>query len=171
MHLRTKKIAFLSIMAAFSIILMYLGCVIETSTLFFIAAASFLVGVAVREHGFSAGAVFFAVCLLLSFFLLPNKLYCITYTAFGLYIWFGDFCVLKWNERHEKKLGRFPYFFMKLFIFNVLFIPVLVAFPQLLIGKELDTKWIVLTALAAQPALIVFDYAYVWFHNHVWRKR
>lgn len=170
MHLKSKDIAFLSIMAAFSVVLMYLGCLIEVNTLFFMAAASFLVGVAAQEHGFFAGAVFFAVCLFLSFLLLPNKLYCLTYAALGIYIWAGDFCMVRWSVKHKQAMRGLPYLFMKLFIFNLLFIPFLIFFPQLIFGTAFGRQWMVWMALAAQPALVIFDYAYVWFQSHVWKE-
>ena len=41
MHVGAKKIAVLGLLAAFSVLLIVLGAVIETSTLFFICGASF----------------------------------------------------------------------------------------------------------------------------------
>ena len=46
MHLNTKKIAFAGVMLALTEVGIALGSVIETNTLFLLAAASFFVGIA-----------------------------------------------------------------------------------------------------------------------------
>ena len=58
MHVKAKQIAFLGLLAAFSVLLLVLGSVFEVSTLFFICGAAFCVGIAVREWGIYYGAAF-----------------------------------------------------------------------------------------------------------------
>ena len=50
MHVGAKKIAVLGLLAAFSVLLIVLGAVIETSTLFFICGASVWVGITSLER-------------------------------------------------------------------------------------------------------------------------
>ena len=51
MHVSGKKLAVSGLLAAFSVVLITLAAVIETSRLFFIAAASFCIGIVLREWG------------------------------------------------------------------------------------------------------------------------
>ena len=51
MHIKAKKMAFGGLLLALSVICMILGSVIETGTLFLLAAASFFVGIVFREFG------------------------------------------------------------------------------------------------------------------------
>ena len=51
MHLNTKKIAFAGVMLALTEVGIALGSVIETNTLFLLAAASFFVGIVIQKRG------------------------------------------------------------------------------------------------------------------------
>ena len=73
MHLNTKKIAFAGVM-------------LETNTLFLLAAASFFVGIVIQEFGLKSGAGFLLAGILLGIFLSPNKLYVVSYAFMGFYI-------------------------------------------------------------------------------------
>ena len=58
MHVKAKTMAFGGLLLALTVVCMALGSIIETSTLFLLAAASFFVGIVVREFGLKAGAAF-----------------------------------------------------------------------------------------------------------------
>ena len=58
MHVKGKMMAFCGLFLALSVVCMSLGSVIETNTLFLLAAASFFVGIVIREFGMKAGAAF-----------------------------------------------------------------------------------------------------------------
>ena len=58
MHVKAKKIAFGGMLLALTIIFMMLGSIIETGTLFLLAAASFFVGIIWREFGAGSGVAF-----------------------------------------------------------------------------------------------------------------
>ena len=47
MHVKTKKLTVSAMLLAISVLLIYLGNILESSTLFFLALASFCTGVAV----------------------------------------------------------------------------------------------------------------------------
>ena len=51
MHVNARKIALSGVLAAFAVVLIVLGSIFETSTLFLLAAAAFCVGIVVREWG------------------------------------------------------------------------------------------------------------------------
>ena len=90
MHVKAKTMAFGGILLALSVICMALGSVIETSTLFLLAAASYFVGIVIREFGMKAGAAFYLADVLLGFLLAPNKFYVLSFAAMGLYILFAE---------------------------------------------------------------------------------
>ena len=54
MHVKAKTMAFGGLLLALTVVFMALGSIIETSTLFLLAAASFFVGIVVREFGLRA---------------------------------------------------------------------------------------------------------------------
>ena len=101
MHVKAKTLAFGGLLLALTVIFMSLGSIIETSTLFLLTAASFFVGIVVREFGLKAGAAFYLAAVLLGFIIAPNKFYVLTFTAMGLYIW-GIEAVWRWLEKRPQ---------------------------------------------------------------------
>ena len=74
------------LLMAFDVVLIILSSVLDFNTLFFLAAAAFLIGVIVREYDLRYGLAFFLGCLILGTLLAPQKLYCITYAMMGIYV-------------------------------------------------------------------------------------
>ena len=58
MHVKARMTAFSGLLLALSVVCMALGSVIETNTLFLLAAASYFVGIIIREFGMKAGSGF-----------------------------------------------------------------------------------------------------------------
>ena len=58
MHVKAKKVATAGLLVAFTVVMIILSSLIETNTLFLIAAASFCVGIAIREWGVWFGFAF-----------------------------------------------------------------------------------------------------------------
>lgn len=169
MHVKTKQMAFLGIMAALSVLLLLLGNLIEINTLFFMAAASFLVGIAIREYGLAAGVVFFAVCLVAGEIFLPNKLYGITYAGMGLYVWLNEAAYRLLSAKKENGHPRKVIFWVvKIIIFNCIYLPILFLFPELIIGKSLEGIWLLGSIVGGQLVFLVYDFAYEWFQVHIW---
>ena len=73
MHVKARTLAFGGLLLALTVVFMALGSIIETSTLFLLAAASYFVGIVVREFGLRAGAAFYIAAVLLGFITAPNK--------------------------------------------------------------------------------------------------
>ena len=84
MSIRTKQIAISGLLAAFSAVLMILSAVIETNSLFLIAAASFGVGIVIREWGIPFAWAYYVASALVNIIVTPNKYYCITYAMMGM---------------------------------------------------------------------------------------
>ena len=76
---------------AFAVLLIVLGGYLETSTIFLLAAASFLAGVVERNFSVFISILFLIGTILLSFFLAPQKLYVATFTAFAMYILLAEY--------------------------------------------------------------------------------
>ena len=72
MHVKARTLAFGGLLLALTVVFMALGSIIETSTLFLLAAASYFVGIVVREFGLRAGAAFYIAAVLLGFITAPN---------------------------------------------------------------------------------------------------
>ena len=89
MHVKARTLAFGGLLLALTVVFMALGSIIETSTLFLLAAASFFVGIVIREFGLRAGAAFYIAAVLLGFITAPNKFYVLTFAAMGL-LYLGD---------------------------------------------------------------------------------
>ena len=86
MHVKAKKTAIAGLLLAFTIVCIAMGSVIETNTLFLLAAASYFVGIIIREFGMRTGAAFYLADVLLGFLVTPNKFYVISFAAMGFYI-------------------------------------------------------------------------------------
>lgn len=170
MHLSTKMLAFLGLLTAFAVLLIILSGIFDFNTLFLLAAASFCVGIAVREAGIRIGFGFFLASLLLGLFLAPNKLYCITYAAMGLYI-------LIWELSYDRLLRvqnigrrRKLHWTVKYITFNVMFLIMLIFFPKLFYEGSIGMQFMIPVFLAGQVILFVYDLAYTYFQRDLWGR-
>ena len=170
MHVGAKKVATAGLLVAFSVIMMVLSSVIETSSLFFIAAASFCVGIAVREWGLRIGLAFLAAEILLNFLVTPSKLYCFTLAGMSAYIWASEWlwsCVAQAKAIKHRTLVLW---LGKYVLFNVLYVPVLFLAPQLLFSGKMNGVAATILLLCGQGVLFVYDVAYRYFQAQVWGR-
>ena len=170
MHVNAKKMAFTGVLAAFAVILLVLSAVIETSSLFLIAAAAFCVGIVLREWGIKAGMAFLTASFLVGLMIAPNRLYCITFLAMGIYLVLSEILWEKVAESPKIQKKKTAVWIGKYLIFNAMFIPALLIFPTLILTEEAADKmfWVVL--VAAQAGLFIFDKAYMYFQIFIWGK-
>ena len=170
MHVKAKTMAFGGLLLALSVVFMALGSIIETSTLFLLAAASFFVGIVVREFGLRAGAAFYIAAVLLGFITAPNKFYVITFAAMGFYIW-GIEAVWRWLEkRHEMKKRKLFFWVSKYVIFNIMYIPIVFLFRDLLFTQAISDMVMAGVIAGGQAGLFIYDRAYDYVQAHVWGK-
>ena len=170
MHVKAKTISFGGLLLALSVIFMVLGSVIETSTLFLLAAASYFVGIVAREFGLKSSAVFWTAAVLLGFFLAPNKFYVLTFAAMGLYIW-GREAVWNYLERRPR-IGKRQALFTaaKYVIFNLIYLPSIFLFGEILFSGKVTGLLLFGAAVAGQAALFLYDRAYDYVQTSVWGK-
>ena len=170
MHVKAKVIAFSGLLLALSVVFMVLGSVIETSTLFLLAAASFFVGIVVREFGLAAGAAFYLAAVLLGFFVAPNKFYVLTFAAMGFYI-LGIEAVWRWlSKRHGMQKRHLIFWIAKYLIFNIVYIPIVIIFRDMLFAQAVSDTLLVIVIFGGQIGLFIYDRAYDYVQEHIWGK-
>lgn len=170
MHVGAKKIATAGLLVAFSVVMMFLSSVIETSSLFFIAAASFSVGIAVREWGFKIGAAFLVASGGLIFLVTPNKLYSFTFAGMGVYIWMTEWLWKKLAESEKIKNRMLILWIGKYVIFDLLYVPTLFLAPQLLFAGKINGISAIILLLLGQVVLYIYDMAYRYFQAQIWGR-
>ncbi len=170
MHVKAKTIAFGGLLLALSVVFMALGSVIETSTLFLLAAASYFVGIVIREFGLKTGVAFYLAAVLLGFITAPNKFYVITFTAMGFYI-LGIEAVWRWLEKHPEMARRHTVFWISKFvIFNIVYIPIVLIFRDMLFSQAISGGLLAGILIGGQIVLVIYDRAYDYVQVHVWGK-
>lgn len=170
MHVSGKKMAFSGLMLALTVVLMVLSGVFQFNTLFLLGAASFFVGIMIREFGIKLGAGFYIGAVILGLLIAPDKLHCLTFAIMGLYVLAIEFVWLKLGKVCPNAKGRKIFWILKYLIFNLLFLPMLFLFPKLLFAGEIS-GWLLLAAAAlGQIILFIYDKAYDYFQARVWGK-
>ncbi len=176
MLLNARKLAFLGLLLAVTVILIILSGIFEFNTLFLLAAASFGVGIAIRESSVRIGTGFYLAAIMVSLMLAPNKFYIITFAAMGLYILIIEFTFDKLNQFRWKPLDSSVgnrskiYWVLKYLAFNLMYLPMLFLLPKLIYPGELKGSLLALLILVGQIALFVFDAAYRYFQGTIWGK-
>lgn len=181
MHVNGKRMAFLGLLLALNSFMIILSSVLEFNTLFLLIAAAFTVGIAMRESNIRLGVGFFIASILLWVIIAPNKIYGITYSVLGIYILLRE---IGWEliDRAKSINHRRVWFLItRLLIFNIIYIPLLIFFPQLLrMGLMVNSTilpfdvmspvTILIFLLIGQIIFFLFDYVYVYFQGQVWNK-
>ena len=170
MHLSAKKIAFAGVMLALTEAGIALGSVIETNTLFLLAAASFFVGIVIQEFGLKSGTAFLMAGILLGVFLSPNKLYVVSYAFMGFYILIIEIIWYFLGKASGRFRNRGFFWFVKYLVFNVLYIPGLFLFQNLLAGKIVAKSMLGVSLVAGQIVLFVFDRTYEYTMGKIWKE-
>ena len=170
MHVKAKTVALGGLLLALTIVVMALGSVIETSTLFLLAAASFFVGIVIREFGLAAGGAFYLAAVLLGFFVAPNKFYVLTFAAMGFYI-LGIEAVWRWlSKRHGMQKRHLIFWIAKYVVFNIVYIPIVILFRDMLFAQAVSDTMLLVVIAGGQIGLFVYDRAYDYVQAHIWGK-
>lgn len=174
MLLKSKDIAFTGIMMALGVLLVTLGGYFEGSTLFFLAAASFLAGIVFRNVSVGASILFVIGTTLLGIMLAPQKLYLATFLAFCIYILAAEGLE---KALAEKSGGRKKIWAAKGILYHILLV-VCVYLVQKFFGLEVffDTRvlskleefkilFVIIMILMAELVWLLFDKAYFYFQR------
>lgn len=174
MHVTTKKMAFAGLTLALAVLAIVLSGILEFNTLFLLAGAAFLIGIVIRECGLRFGTAFYGAAILLGFILAPNKLYCITFGALGFYILAVEFFYPLLGKLKEHTSRKAVLWILKYVIFNLMYLPILICLPELILPGGLSGIWLAAAFAGGQAALWIYDRAYEYFQGHMWnnfRKR
>lgn len=176
MLLKSGEMAYTGVMMALTVLLVTLGGYIEGSTLFFLAAASFFVGIVQRKLSMGTAGVFLVGSTLLSLFLAPQKLYCATFLAFGVYILVAE-VLYKCQNREQHPLNPKVVWIIKGIIYHIMLVVFVVLAGNLTGFTVLFEKgvlhWLqdykVLCGVAlvvfAEALWLLFDKAYFFFQE------
>lgn len=170
MLLNAKKLAFLGLLLALDVLMIVLSSVLEFNTLFLLAAASFCVGIAIREAGLRIGLGFYLASILLGVILAPNKLYCITYGAMGFYLVASEYAYDRLINIRRMSNRVTLLWTIKYIVFNAVFLPILFFLPRLVYTGKLNKGIYVVLVLAGQIALYIYDWAYIYFQRNIWSR-
>lgn len=168
MHVSARKMSFLGLMMAFSVILVVMGSIIEMSTLFFLALASFVTGIVIVEYKTALGAAFYVGSVLLSLILSPNKLYALTYAGMACYLLLKEIVWSNIMKHKATKTNLIVLTLVKFLIFNVMYIPILVFLPSLVITKEMNVYLMCGFIVGGQVILLLYDRAFDQFMGRYW---
>ena len=136
---KCKGNGILGLLLAVAMDLTLIGGYFEPSTLFFMAAAAFCQGIAVRECEYLRRACLFACRNLACLFLAPNKLYIITYGGMSLYIYIRELSFEKLPMPKRMKHRTAVFWVIRYFMFNVMFLPALFLLPKLIYPGEMSS--------------------------------
>lgn len=170
MHVKAKKVAFGGMLLALTIIFMMLGSIIETGTLFLLAAASFFVGIVWREFGAASGVAFWGAAVLLGALTAPNKLYVITYAVMGLYILIVEIVWLKLGRMSDRINRKAVFWIVKYAVFNGIYLPAVLLFQEVLFMRKISGILLGIVIVAGQVFLFLYDRAYEYFQGVLWDK-
>ena len=150
---KTKAITTCAMLAALSVVILYLGSFIDVLDASMAVIASLMTVIVVIEFGRSASWSIYAVTAVLSLILLPNKSPAVMYAAF-----FGFYPILK--ETFEKR-NKIVSWVLKEITFNAaLVVCFLVIRFLIFIGiPEIPTMMYVLGALLLEAVFILYDLA------------
>lgn len=170
LHLKSEEAAWGGIMMALAVILIVLSGVIEQSSLFLLAAASFITGLFQRRFSVRAGTAFIIGTFLIGFFLAPQKLYCFTFAGFSVYVAVAEYL------RGKKVSGAFS-MVIKGICYHILLAAALIS-VKYFIGFDLlfSDGWIkklsgipvlfvTVAVIAAEALWLIFDKAYIFFRK------
>jgi hypothetical protein len=170
MHLSTRKLAFLGLLTSVTVLLIIFSGVFDFNTIFLLAAASFCVGIAFRESGYRMAFGFYIASTLLGFLLAPNKIYCITFAAMGIYILASEYAYDRLKVDKDNKSSKGKLWVVKYILFNLMYIPALIFLPKLFYAGKINSIMFVGILLFGQIALFVYDIAYRYFQGSIWGK-
>lgn len=170
MHVRAKRMAISGMLLAFTVICMFLGGVIETNTLFLLAAAAYFVGIIQNEFGMKYGWAFWIAAVCLGLIIVPNKFYVLSYCAMALYILLIESAWKLLGNYPKLRMRRTIFWGIKFVIFNMMYIPLVLGFQELLFADTLSGWMLVVVLAAGQIGLMLFDQAYEHVQADLWKK-
>lgn len=155
---------------ALTVILIVLSGVIESSSLFILALASFATGIVERKFSLRTGIAFTIGAAFIGFFVAPQKLYVFTYLGFSIYVVLAEYF-------REKNIYGVKSFVIKGVLYHILLI-IAVALVNYFIGfdvflensfinniSKIQILYYLVLFVFAEALWILFDKAYIFFQE------
>ena len=183
LHVKSKQVAWCGIIMAITVILQVFAGIIETSSLFLLAAASFLTGCVERKFGIKTAISFLLGASLLGFILAPQKLYCFTFAGFGIYVLVAEF----FREKSLSDSGKSDFSILKkcstqylvkgiiyhLMLIIALFLAFKITGMEIIFSADFMDKIkdmpvfviAIIGVILAEALWLVFDKAYLFFQE------
>ena len=168
--MKSKEVAWSGITMALTVILIVLSGVIESSSLFILALASFATGIVERKFSLRTGIAFTIGAALIGFFVAPQKLYVFTYLGFSIYVVVAEYF-------RDKKIYGIKPFVIKGVLYHVL-LAAAVALVNYFIGfdvflensfinniSKIQILYYLVLFVFAEALWILFDKAYIFFQE------
>ena len=184
LHLKSKQAAWCGVIMAIAVILQICAGVIETSSFFLLALASFLAGCVERKFGLKTAVCFCFGAAVLGFILAPQKLYCFTYAGFCVYVLAAEYFrekngSIKNSDRAENFMDNIRMqYIIKGIIYHVLliaavFVSTKISGLEVIFSVDFIQKtkhmpvFVVIFAavIAAELLWFIFDKAYLFFQE------
>lgn len=180
MHLKSKQVAWCGIIMAIAVILQVSAGIIETSSFFLLAAASFLAGCVQRKFGLKISIAFSIGAFILGIILAPQKLYCFTFAGFCVYVLLAEYFRKKRHSYmdNDKIIKMSTEYIIKGVIYHIilaaaLFISFNITGLDIIFSKELLQRikgmslpvMIIAAILLAEALWLIFDKAYIFFQE------
>lgn len=160
MHLKSGDIAFTGIMTALSVLLILAGCYIDSSTVFFLAAAAYLTGVVEYNCNIVAGIMHLTGAFAVGIFLAPQKLYSVTFLCFAIYVLVAEYLE---SEHFRNKINIKTMWIIKFVLFQIMFLVVFLIYNYLI---GFDNDFIIIGVIVgAEVFWIIYDRAYIMFQR------
>ena len=150
----TKRLTVCAMFAALSVVMLYLGSLVELLDISMAVIASLLCVVAVIEYGKGAPWMIYGATAILSLILIPNKTPAVLYAMF-----FGFYPILK--EKFEK-LPRVISWVLKEITFNVALAIAGVATVMLMLGTNnalINPLIVGIAVILAEVVFVLYDIA------------
>jgi uncharacterized membrane protein len=163
-YFNTKRVALNGILAAITVVFLFLAAVLPTSKLSFYALSSFIVAIIMVEYGTRAGVVFYILTSVLALLVVPDKIRVVPYIVF-----FGIYGIIKF---HAEKINKIVLeYLLKIVYFNICVATWLMLFKEIFIPEGGELKfplWVVVLALEA--VFVLYDYVYSLFVQYYIKK-
>ena len=176
MFLKSGDIAYTGILIALGVVFVTLGGYFEGSTLFFLAAAAFLAGVAARNASMVCALMFTVGTVFLGLILAPQKLYMATFAVFCIYVLLAEGLEQKCSEVPVGK-KKAVCWGIKAVVYHLLLIGSLLFMEKffgldalfgeqlLAVKKNYQPVFWGACLIGAEAVWLIFDRAYFYFMN------
>ena len=148
------KVTFPALMAALSLIFLYVAFAVPSGSLGFVAVAGLFPAAAVISVGMGAGVLCWAAVSVLGFLLVPDK-----FVILAFAVLFGLYPVVKSLLERMKK--RFPEFILKLLFFNAAFTVIFLLMREALLSSlpaVLSEAWVLYPV--GSIVFLLYDYGF-----------